>query len=341
MKKIILFCFVLLGLNVFSQETKESTQLKTKKVSVDNYNRAETDRVFKTRVDRGMLGKIVHNRELAPLDKQTVPRLNRDVFYSYGIFDLNSPLTITVPDSKDRFFSILVINEDHYIKHVSYNAGTFTFTKEEMGTRYIQIAFRTFANPNDKKDMKLAFALQDKITWKQKSIGSFEAPEWDEKSLAINTKALKLLGSTLSNSDKMFGDVSEVEPTRHLIGTAAGWGGNKKKDAIYVNRFPKNNDGKTAYTVTVKDVPVDGFWSVSLYNDAGYFVENKDNAYSINNVTGIKNKDGSITIHFGGDPTAVNYLPIMEGWNYIARLYRPRKEILDGEWTFPIEQIVK
>jgi hypothetical protein len=23
------------------------------------------------------------------------------------------------------------------------------------------------------------------------------------------------------------------------------------------------------------------------------------------------------------------------GWNYIVRLYRPRKDILDGTWTFP------
>jgi hypothetical protein len=28
----------------------------------------------------------------------------------------------------------------------------------------------------------------------------------------------------------------------------------------------------------------------------------------------------------------------MDGWNYIVRLYRPRKEILDGEWKFPTPQ---
>jgi hypothetical protein len=32
---------------------------------------------------------------------------------------------------------------------------------------------------------------------------------------------------------------------------------------------------------------------------------------------------------------AVNCLPIMDGWNYTVRLYRPRAEILDGSWTFP------
>jgi hypothetical protein len=62
---------------------------------------------------------------------------------------------------------------------------------------------------------------------------------------------------------------------------------------------------------------------------------NEYNAYSFNNVTAKKSKDGSITIHFGGDPTAENFLPIVPGWNYIVRLYRPRQEILDGSWTFP------
>ncbi len=57
--------------------------------------------------------------------------------------------------------------------------------------------------------------------------------------------------------------------------------------------------------------------------------------YSVNNISGEPNKDGSFTVHFGGDPKSVNYLPIMEGWNYIVRLYQPRKEVLDGSWTFP------
>ncbi|MEE8608616.1 MAG: DUF1214 domain-containing protein [Nitrospiraceae bacterium] len=65
------------------------------------------------------------------------------------------------------------------------------------------------------------------------------------------------------------------------------------------------------------------------------------NAYSINNITGKKAKDGSITIHFGGDPKQPNYLPIMDGWNYIVRLYQPRQEILDGKWKFPKSQPVK
>ena len=35
-----------------------------------------------------------------------------------------------------------------------------------------------------------------------------------------------------------------------------------------------------------------------------------------------------------------NCLPIVSGWNYTVRLYRPRKEIIDGSWKFPEAQPV-
>ena len=86
-------------------------------------------------------------------------------------------------------------------------------------------------------------------------------------------------------------------------------------------------------------MPVDAFWSISLYNADGYFQKNDLNAYSLNNITSKKNADGSVTIQFGGcDGKIPNCLPIMNGWNYTARLYRPRSDILSGKWKFPEAQ---
>jgi hypothetical protein len=34
-------------------------------------------------------------------------------------------------------------------------------------------------------------------------------------------------------------------------------------------------------------------------------------------------------------------IPFTPGWNYTVRLYRPRKEILDGSWKFPEPQPAK
>jgi hypothetical protein len=54
-----------------------------------------------------------------------------------------------------------------------------------------------------------------------------------------------------------------------------------------------------------------------------------------------KSDDGSVAIQFGGcDGKIPNCLPIMKGWNYMVRLYRPRAEILNSTWKFPEAQEV-
>ena len=90
------------------------------------------------------------------------------------------------------------------------------------------------------------------------------------------------------------------------------------------------------YRIDVGAVPVDAFWSVSVYNADGYFEPNDRGVYSVNSVTARRNPDGTTTIHLGdfGDDVP-NAIPITDGWNYLARLYRPRSEILNGSWTFP------
>ena len=116
-------------------------------------------------------------------------------------------------------------------------------------------------------------------------------------------------------------------------------GGNPEKESIYLNVSPEKNDGKTAYRLRANNVPVDGFWSVSVYNAQGFFEQNQFNAYSVNNITGTKNADGAIDIQFGGcDGKMPNCLPVTPGWNYTVRLYRPRAEILNGTWKFPEAQ---
>jgi len=84
-------------------------------------------------------------------------------------------------------------------------------------------------------------------------------------------------------------------------------------------------------------VPVDGFWSLTIYNREGYLQPNQDNAYSVNSLTAKKAADGAVTIQFGGcDGKIQNCLPITQGWNYTVRLFRPRAEIINGTWLFPL-----
>jgi hypothetical protein len=139
-----------------------------------------------------------------------------------------------------------------------------------------------------------------------------------------------------------FGAKDQVDPVLHMIATAAGWGGNPDGDATYLGVEPAQNDGHTVYKVNVKDVPVDAFWSITVYNANGYLEPNQLNTYSLNDITARKDDDGSVSVQFGGcDGKIPNCLPIMNGWNYTVRLYRPRAEILNGAWKFPEAQPVK
>jgi hypothetical protein len=312
-------------------------------VTVDNFIRAESDLYMGNLAkESGGLAKLNHRREPASIDQQTVIRLNRDTLYSSAVVDLDAgPVTITLPDAGNRFMSLMTVSQDHYTTTV-YGAGPHTIDKDKVGTRYALVGIRTLVDPADPKDIAQVHKLQDAIKVSQKGAGTLTLPNWDAASHKKVRDALLVLGSTLPDFRKSFGIKAEVDPVRHLIATAAAWGGNPDRDAVYLNITPARNDGKTTYKLNVGTVPVDAFWSVSLYNAQGYYEKNPYNAYTVNSITGRKGSDGSIAIQFGGcDGKVPNCLPTMAGWNYTVRLYRPRAQILDDTWKFPEPQVLE
>ena len=311
-------------------------------VSPDNFVRAESDLYFGNIAEDGGFGKFFFLRELTPIDHQLVIRANRDTLYSAAVFDLDAgPVTVTLPDAGGRFMSMQVIDEDHYTHDVIYTQGRHTITRERIGTRYVAVPVRILVDPNDPDDMAAVHKLQDGIAVGQDKPGSFEVPHWDPLSQKTVRDALVTLATTLPDTKRTFGTKEDTDPVRHLIGSANAWGGNPEKDALYLTAVPTQNDGSTVHTLTVGDVPVDGFWSVTVYNKDGYFSPNPQNAYSFNNVTAQKGRDGNTTIQFGGCAGNVpNCLPITPGWNYTVRLYRPQQQLLDGSWRFPQAQPV-
>ena len=274
-----------------------------------------------------------------PLDKQAVIRSNRDTLYSGAIVDISKGATLTIPETNGRYVSAMVVNEDHYLNKVYHGKGAYKLTMKEFDTPYVLVTMRTLVDASDPEDVKQVRAIQDGITIKAKSANPYTHPEYDKASYEAVYKAVIGLSRFVPDARRMFGSKEEVGEVRHLLGTAFGFGGLPESEAYYLNVEPNLPVG--AYEITVKDVPVDAFWSISLYNKDGYFQENEYNANSVNNITGTPNEDGSFTVHFGGDPKSSNYLYIMEGWNYVVRMYQPRKEILDGKWVFPGVKPVK
>ena len=307
-------------------------------VNVDNFVRAETDRMFAAlQAQAGGVNRLHHHRGPTSLDEQAVIRMNRDTLYSDAIIDISAGATLTIPDRGERYVSVMVVNQDHYVNRVFHDPGEYPLTVEEFDTPWVAVAARILVDPSNSDDVATVNALQDRFAIAANSDNAFELPDYDIETLDSTRAALLTLSRGLTAFDHAYGAKTSVDAVHHLLATASGWGGLPDQDASYMSVEPGLPDGE--YVLTVRDVPVDGFWSISVYNADGFFEPNDRDAYSINNITATPNADGSVTIHFGGcDDNRPNCLPIMEGWNYTIRMYQPRKEILDGSWTFPAIQ---
>lgn len=302
-------------------------------VNVDNFERAETDRMFAAIGQQaGGINQWLHFREPTPLDKQTVIRMNRDTLYSAVVADIREGAVLAIPDAGERYLSVMVINQDHYINQVLHEPGEHHLDVSTFESPYVLIAARTMVDPAKPSDVQTVNDLQDQLGLTTTSQVPFTTPDYDPETFAATREALLALAKGLGGFDGAFGRREDVSPVRHLLGTAAGWGGLPESEAYYANVDPGFPLG--AYSLTVRDVPVDAFWSISLYDAGGYFPDN-GTAVSVNSLTATPNDDGSVTVHFGGSENRPNTLPLVEGWNYLVRLYRPHPEVLDGSWTFP------
>jgi hypothetical protein len=314
-------------------------------LTLEQFPTAETHHMMKVAIDNfDCFGQWAHLRGFTPMDQQTVVRMNRDTLYSSIVLDLTEPATLTKGDTQSRYQSVLVMNEGHFAKLVAYEPGEYELTQEAMGSRYVAIIARTLVDAEDPDDVVAAHKAQNGLGVKQKSKGQFDVPNWDPEALGEMREALKTRGNYLPNRDKSFGaSIEDVDPIDHLVATADTWGGWKPENAVYRNFVPQENDGKTAYTVTLEDVPAgdNAFWSISVYNEEGFFQENESGKYVVNSRKAEADKDGAVTIHFGGDSSRPNFLPIMPGWNYMLRIYLPKKAYFNGMWDAPEAQAAK
>jgi hypothetical protein len=240
-----------------------------------------------------------------------------------------------MPETNGRYQSAWIISEEHYNPGAFTTPGAHRITQEWVGTRYAVIVMRTQVNTMDPTDLAKVNALQEKLQLIQKNRGSYVASHnWDmDEILKMRAKYMEI-GNTLS-TDVMFGKKGEVPLKVHNAGTAFGWGGFTPQQAVYPQYFPTSTEHQT---LTLKDVPVKAFWSITVYDKDGY---PQTDTYNINSAFAVADADGSVTINFGGDKNTKNYMETFDGWNFTLRMYQPTEAYFDGQWTKPELKLVK
>lgn len=134
-----------------------------------------------------------------------------------------------------------------------------------------------------------------------------------------------------------------------------GLGCNRTKDAVYPTSESdadgKPYDGSKHYTMTFAKgelPPVNGFWSLTMYDAGFFFVANPLNRNTLSERNSLKkNDDGSVTLYLQnespGKDKESNWLPAPhDKFVLMLRMYWPKEQdpsIIDGSWKVPPVEI--
>jgi len=338
--KLTITLFFICALAFLALVEAEGQETSAVKVTPETYIRAESDRQFGIIPKMaGGLNKLYHFRQPTPLDKQNIVRMNRDTLYSLGIVDTSKGATITVPEiPKDRYVSVILADNDHYCPFVIYTAGVHELPTD---TKYLAIGVRIqVINPNDAEEIALINKLQDQFIIKANSADPLPDFKWDIESLQALTAQYEKEAAKYSSYKGMMGPRGKVnEKTRHLA-AAAAYGLFPEKDATYLN-YNGGHDYKICHEATYTIPENEAFWSITVYgNDA--FIKSDNNVVNSSNVK--LNDDGTFTVYFGSEGSCgdvPNRLETTEGWNFLMRIYRPGKSVLEGAYKLPASKPTK
>ena len=187
-----------------------------------------------------------------------------------------------------------------------------------------------------------AHAAQDQIEISGGGDGPFEAPDWNMDQLAVARKALNDLAVLGFDTTYAFGQQGRRPADRPSGRRRRPAGaGCRATAAFYILDSVDENDGKTPHVVTVKDVPVDAFWSITVYNADGYLEANDLGGTATTTSPPSRTRMVLTRSVSAGIPRARTTCRFTEGWNFAVRMYQPREEVLDGSWTFPGVELVK
>ncbi|MDM1885806.1 DUF1254 domain-containing protein [Mycobacteroides abscessus] len=152
-------------------------------------------------------------------------------------------------------------------------------------------------------------------------------------------------GWKISRND--IGDYGTNYAARAVV-AYGGLGANLPQDTIYpATRVDADGNPLRAEHAYVLHFPADqippvrGFWSLTMYNEEGFFVDNPINRYAVRGERLAKNPDGSVDIYIQrenpGAAKESNWLPTPAAGNFnlLLRTYWPDQKIIDGTWNPP------
>ncbi|MEM9462391.1 MAG: DUF1254 domain-containing protein [Myxococcota bacterium] len=150
------------------------------------------------------------------------------------------------------------------------------------------------------------------------------------------------------SADVSLGDYGTDYMTRAVV-AQVGLGANRREDAVYFNasrdHFGRGLDaserGYVLHFEPGQIPPVDAFWSISMYDSDGYFVDNSIDRYVLGSHDDLElNPDGSLELRIQAtaptDTPTSHWLPAPDGpFELTLRAYWPSEAIVDGSWTPP------
>ncbi|RKF22177.1 DUF1254 domain-containing protein [Alginatibacterium sediminis] len=276
-------------------------------VTAETYPTLETSHQLLKNQDISGVNKFQHKRQLTPTDEQPVVRMNRDTYYSLAVVDVSKGASVTIPQMPEgKYVSVQPVTEDHRIQPMFYGAGTFDL-ETHIGT-HLYLVVRLDSTLSEAE----AAEIQNQMTINANSSQLFSAQPVDEQSFRAVEDELKakmleiterdgaqaltgMFTAPNDDSNKLF------TQEKYEVGAAVGWGGAQEIDNIYElsGEFPAD----TCYQANFDDPNNQAFWSITVYDKAGFMFNDLANLSS-NKID--PNADGTYTVSFGCGDDALN-----------------------------------